>query len=74
MGLGKTLSSLALICHFLDAASNLPKTTKQQLPRATLVIAPKSSESAINVLSLSTGRSGLLRILAIYNWEEQIRS
>ncbi len=47
MGLGKTLSVLALICWSLDL-SNLAKNGDQAEadapPHATLVVAPKSSQ------------------------------
>lgn len=43
MGLGKTLSSLSLICHSLDHMDGDPSLGKD-LPRATLIVTPKSSE------------------------------
>ena len=43
MGLGKTLSMLSLICHSLDAFEELPAPSRQNVPRATLVVTPKST-------------------------------
>ncbi|KAI0432734.1 SNF2 family N-terminal domain-containing protein [Xylaria sp. FL1042] len=43
MGLGKTLSTLSLICHSLDAFDTLPASSRRNVPRATLVITPKST-------------------------------
>ncbi len=42
MGLGKTLSSLALICHSLDHMDGNP-SLGNDLARATLIVTPKSS-------------------------------
>ncbi|KAM5360851.1 hypothetical protein ACJZ2D_013480 [Fusarium nematophilum] len=42
MGLGKTLSALSLICHSLDNWDKDP-TLSQNLPKATLIITPKST-------------------------------
>ncbi|KAH7150358.1 SNF2 family N-terminal domain-containing protein [Dactylonectria estremocensis] len=42
MGLGKTLSVLSLICHSLDNWEKDP-TLSQSLPKATLIITPKST-------------------------------
>ncbi|KAH0541601.1 hypothetical protein FGG08_003949 [Glutinoglossum americanum] len=43
MGLGKTLSILALISWFLDILGNESPSTQESVPRATLVVAPKST-------------------------------
>ncbi|KAH8897616.1 hypothetical protein GQ53DRAFT_712073 [Thozetella sp. PMI_491] len=40
MGLGKTLSTLALICHYLD---NTDFSIRTDLPRASLIVTPKST-------------------------------
>ncbi|KAJ3541976.1 hypothetical protein NM208_g3367 [Fusarium decemcellulare] len=42
MGLGKTLSALSLICHGLDYREKDPALS-QNLPKATLIITPKST-------------------------------
>ncbi|KAL4885942.1 SNF2 family N-terminal domain-containing protein [Aspergillus karnatakaensis] len=42
MGLGKTLSSLSLICHYLDQLDQSPDFC-QRLPRTALIVTPKSS-------------------------------
>lgn len=44
MGLGKTLSSLALICSTLDFLEDESQTSSASPSRATLVVTPKSSE------------------------------
>jgi SWI/SNF-related matrix-associated actin-dependent regulator of chromatin subfamily A3 len=44
MGLGKTLSVLALIAWFLDTLENESLSAQRSIPRATLVVAPKSSK------------------------------
>ncbi|KAH8704110.1 SNF2 family N-terminal domain-containing protein [Talaromyces proteolyticus] len=42
MGLGKTLSSLSVVCHYLDQINkNLPLS--KNIPRTTLVVTPKST-------------------------------
>lgn len=46
MGLGKTLSFLALICSSLDKMDEMERSSDE--PRATLIVTPKSSESIIN--------------------------
>lgn len=43
MGLGKTLSVLALICWSLDTPDSQKSPTNNGVPRATLIVAPKSS-------------------------------
>lgn len=43
MGLGKTLSMLALICSSLDVYANIGRLDQNQGYRRTLVVAPKSS-------------------------------
>ena len=47
MGLGKTLSVLALITWFLDTLENEPLLAQRPIPRATLIVAPKSSKMQI---------------------------
>ncbi|KAI0541607.1 hypothetical protein GGR58DRAFT_510699 [Xylaria digitata] len=42
MGLGKTLSTIALICHHLDIISRLAATQLSSVPRASLIVTPKS--------------------------------
>ncbi|KAF4944314.1 hypothetical protein FSARC_14703, partial [Fusarium sarcochroum] len=42
MGLGKTLSMLSLICHFLDIRRNVTKD-KHTCTNTTLIVAPKST-------------------------------
>ncbi|KAF5659326.1 hypothetical protein FDENT_13940 [Fusarium denticulatum] len=42
MGLGKTLSTLSLICHFLDEKEKRPDKVRDQ-PRGTLIVTPKST-------------------------------
>ena len=51
MGLGKTLSSLSLICHSLDKMDDHLELSKI-LPRATLIVLPKSSNipNAVKVI------------------------
>lgn len=44
MGLGKTLSALALVCHHLDQLTdNVPADRAANIPRATIIICPNSS-------------------------------
>ncbi|KAF3760335.1 hypothetical protein M406DRAFT_269047 [Cryphonectria parasitica EP155] len=43
MGLGKTLSTLALICHHLDRISNAATPQTSRMSRATLIVTPKST-------------------------------
>lgn len=43
MGLGKTLSVLALICSSLDVYANVGGLDQNQGCRRTLIVAPKSS-------------------------------
>jgi hypothetical protein len=47
MGLGKSLSLLALICSSLDFFEEHPTLLEKELFRATLIIAPKSSTQAL---------------------------
>jgi SWI/SNF-related matrix-associated actin-dependent regulator of chromatin subfamily A3 len=47
MGLGKTLSVLALITWFLDTLESETLSTERPIPRATLIVAPKSSKMQI---------------------------
>ncbi|KAB8233932.1 DEAD/DEAH box helicase [Aspergillus alliaceus] len=42
MGLGKTLSSLSLICHYLDQMDQTAHLN-QDAPRSTLIVTPKST-------------------------------
>lgn len=44
MGLGKTLSVLALICSSLDLDSTVMDQNQKTTHRGTLIVAPKSSE------------------------------
>lgn len=44
MGLGKTLSMLALICSSLDFDSTIIGHSKNTKHRGTLIVAPKSSK------------------------------
>lgn len=46
MGLGKTLSLLALICWSLDSQANSVVASKGKESRTTLIVAPKSSRFA----------------------------
>ncbi|KAI1122696.1 hypothetical protein F5Y10DRAFT_281497 [Nemania abortiva] len=43
MGLGKTLSGLALICYHIDRIASLPSPELNSMPRSTLVVTPKST-------------------------------
>jgi hypothetical protein len=43
MGLGKTLSTLALICHDIDMICDFPSSHASKLSRASLIVTPKSS-------------------------------
>jgi SNF2 family DNA or RNA helicase len=47
MGLGKTLSVLALICSSLDFDSKTIGHSKNTRHQGTLIVAPKSSESEL---------------------------
>jgi SNF2 family DNA or RNA helicase len=47
MGLGKTLSVLALVCSSLDFDSITVDQSKNTKHRGTLIVAPKSSESEL---------------------------
>ena len=49
MGLGKTLSLLALICWSLESLANNVIASDEKESRVTLVIAPKSSISTHNL-------------------------
>lgn len=44
MGLGKTLSLLALVCSSLDSFGNQEKSPNDGTSRATLIVTPKSSK------------------------------
>lgn len=44
MGLGKTLSTFALICSSLDLHANTERFTQSQGYRRTLIVAPKSGK------------------------------
>ena len=46
MGLGKTLSSLSLICHSMDVMEGNPELAKE-FPKGTLIVVPKSSKGPI---------------------------
>jgi SNF2 family DNA or RNA helicase len=45
MGLGKTLSVLALVCSTLDVLNKQKSELRDSMHNSTLIIAPKSSES-----------------------------
>jgi hypothetical protein len=78
MGMGKSLTLLALIMHTLDEARSFkhsPKnpTIERETKRrssATLLITPKSSKL---VSSSSKGSSAHGILLALYGWETQIK-
>ncbi|KAF5856507.1 hypothetical protein ETB97_007262 [Aspergillus alliaceus] len=57
MGLGKTLSSLSLICHYLDLMDQTAHLN-QDTPRTTLIVTPKSTiygwQKQINGCELSS--------------------
>ena len=53
MGLGKTLSVLALIAWFLDTLDNDSLSAQASIPRATLIVAPKSSKMDITLENIS---------------------
>jgi len=59
MGMGKTLSSLALIMHTLEAATTWAKdySASERRVRATLVLVPNASECLKNLLLLSNTSS-----------------
>lgn len=69
MGLGKTLSFLALVCRSLDDLANHVVEPKDDESWATLLIAPKSSEATHRM------RVGVRELIysAIPGWLEQIR-
>lgn len=69
MGLGKTLSFLALVCWSLDYLANQVVEPNDYEPRVTLLIAPKSSKST------HSWRVGVRKLIysAIPGWLEQIR-
>jgi hypothetical protein len=50
MGLGKTLSSLSLVCHSLDGINENPNSN-QDYPKATLIVTPKSSKALQSIRS-----------------------
>lgn len=54
MGLGKTLSMLALVCSSLDLGSIAISHSTNTRHRGTLIIAPKSSKSELRDM-ISTG-------------------
>ncbi|KIM95726.1 hypothetical protein OIDMADRAFT_171182 [Oidiodendron maius Zn] len=43
MGLGKTLSTLALICHHIDRLTDHPSSQAKGILRASLIVTPKST-------------------------------
>jgi hypothetical protein len=53
MGLGKTLSVLALIAWFLDTLDNASLSKQPSIPRTTLIVAPKSSKIHIILENIS---------------------
>lgn len=71
MGLGKTLSSLSIICDYLD---QLDKTSHVGLrvPRSTLIVTPKSSMIRIKPRAVAVVIEQSLTLLAIYEWGKQI--
>lgn len=69
MGLGKTLSVLALICSSLDLENSEEDGEKRGKHRGTLIVAPMSSEFP---LKFSKFTFPLTRFKALYGWETQI--
>jgi hypothetical protein len=68
MGLGKTLSTLALIMWYLDSLDGQIGSPEQSIPRATLIVAPKSSTSSPSWNPFSR----MLTCPAIPGWLQQI--
>jgi len=52
MGLGKSLSLLALVCSSLDSLASQKGSPNDGISRATLIVTPKSSISQIFVISI----------------------
>ena len=50
MGLGKTLSALALICHHLDMRLDTCSPEPTQAPKGILIVAPMSSMYELVIL------------------------
>jgi hypothetical protein len=69
MGLGKTLSMLALICSSLDYDKTDFPGEQNSKYRGTLIVAPMSSELTIEHRKTS---SLLTMTEALYGWETQI--
>lgn len=63
MGLGKTLSTLALICWDLDAMADRKADVPEE-SRTTLVVAPKSSK--LGLIRLASFTLGRLTITSTY--------
>jgi len=57
MGLGKTLSLLALVCSSLDSLANQEGSPNDGISRSTLIVTPKSSMSQIPVIIIETSLS-----------------
>lgn len=54
MGLGKTLSVLALIAWFLDTLDNASLSQQASTPHTTLIVSPKSSKMQIILENISS--------------------
>src|SRR5204863_1604442 len=67
MGLGKTLSVLALIASFLVAIDICVRADGSAPPRSTLIVTPKSSTT-----TTPTQQANALIQLAIHTWQNQI--
>lgn len=57
MGLGKTLSTLALICHGIDRICDLPSSQACKRSRASLIVTPKSSRCSMPHFGRSSSTS-----------------
>jgi len=69
MGLGKSLSALSLICHYLDHIQNIPSTAEaSKVPKTTLIVAPMSS----TIPHKREIMNEKLTTLAIHGWQIQI--
>lgn len=71
MGLGKTLSSLSIICDYLDQLGKISHAGLR-VPRSTLIVTPKSSMIRIKPRAVAVVIDQSLTFLAIYEWGKQI--
>ena len=69
MGLGKSLSLLALVCSSLDSLTDQEESPENGMSRATLIVTPKSSMSQIFIFCINIS----LTVLAIPGWQQQIK-